>query len=127
VTFLSTKFVICSDEIFPSNTPKVEFYLSQKLTFWKNRGTIQKKKKLLIIYKFCNFLKKNISSSFIDFCCSDDKTLQKMILCPFLARRIPTACVCVVIFKHFVCSCRRGDTGKYATAYIGIGSTFLKE
>jgi len=80
VTFLSTKFVICSDEIFPSNTPKVEFYLSQKLTFWKNRGTIQKKKKLLIIYKFCNFLKKNISSSFIDFCCSDDKTLQKMAL-----------------------------------------------
>jgi hypothetical protein len=80
VTFLSTEFAVCFDEISNSNTPKVEFYLSQKLTFWKNRGTIRKKKKLLIIYKFCNFLKKNISSSFIDFCCSDDKTLQKMAL-----------------------------------------------
>jgi len=80
VTFLSTEFAVCFDEISNSNTPKVEFYLSQKLTFWKNRGAIWKKKNIWIIYKFLNFLKKNISSSFIDFCCSDDNTLQKIAL-----------------------------------------------
>jgi len=40
VTFLSTEFAVCYDEISNSNTQKVEFYLGQKLTFWKNRGAI---------------------------------------------------------------------------------------